>query len=414
MKVEIITIGDEILIGQIVDTNSAYMARLLDSEGYFVVRTTAVGDDAAEIKTALQEAESRADIVLITGGLGPTKDDITKQTLCEYFDVPLVFSEEIFMHLEEYLAKAGSVGMNGLNRSQAYVPENAYIINNEKGTAPITWFEKNGKVIVSMPGVPLEMEWAMTKIIPKLKETFATEEIIHRNFIVYGYPESVLSIKLTDWENALPAFIKLAYLPSIGLVKLRLSARQTNGVSLTKALNEETIKLRSILGRAILAEEDITIEGLIASLLTKKGLTVATAESCTGGNIARLLTSVAGSSAYFKGSVVAYDNSVKENLLNVSIDDIKNFGVVSLPVVEQMAKGALALLETDLAVATSGIAGPDGGTSEKPVGMVCIAVATKNAVKSQQFLFGNQRDRNIKRSTVAALAMLKEIIDLTK
>jgi len=410
-KVEIITIGDEILIGQIVDTNSAYMACLLDSEGYFVVRTTSIGDNAAEIKNALKEAEKHADIILITGGLGPTKDDITKQTLCEYFDVPLIFNEKVFAHLEKYLAKINIVGMNELNRSQAYVPENAVIINNEKGTAPITWFEKNGKVIVSMPGVPSEMEWAMTQIIPKLEETFETEEVIHRNVIVYGYPESTLSIKLTDWENALPKFIKLAYLPSVGLVKLRLSARQTNGVSLSKSLNEEIRKLHAILGKAIIADEDISIEKLIANLLKKKGLSVATAESCTGGNIARLLTSVAGSSAYFKGSVVAYDNSVKENLLSVSSDDIQEYGVVSLPVVEQMAKGVLELLETDLAVATSGIAGPDGGSEEKPVGTVCIAVATKDGVKSRQFLFGNQRDRNITRSSVAALVMLKEIID---
>jgi nicotinamide-nucleotide amidase len=301
--------------------------------------------------------------------------------------------------------------MNELNRLQAYIPENAHIINNEKGTAPITWFEKNGKVIVSMPGVPSEMEWAMTQILPKLKETFDTEEIIHRNFIVYGYPESTLSIKLADWENALPKFIKLAYLPSVGLVKLRLNAYQTEGVSLSKVLNEEVRKLHSILGRAIIADEDISIENLIANILKEKGLTVATAESCTGGNIARLLTSVAGSSAYFKGSVVAYDNSVKANVLNVSAEDIEEYGAVSLPVVEQMAKGVLDLLETDLAVATSGIAGPDGGTAEKPVGTVCIAVASKNGVKSQQFLFGNQRDRNITRSSVAALVMLKEIID---
>ena len=411
MKIEIITIGDEILIGQIVNTNSAYMACLLDSEGFSVAQITSVGDDADEIKTALHNAEVRANVVLITGGLGPTKDDITKQTLAEYFGVPLVFNENVFAHLEQYLANANIVGMNELNRSQAYVPENAYIINNERGTAPITWFERNGKVILSMPGVPAEMEWAMSRVVPKLKKTFEAEEIIHRNFIVYGYPESTLAIKVAAWENALPAFIKLAYLPSAGLVKLRLSARQTASIFLQEALDEEIRKLHAILGRAILADEDISIESLIANLLKEKRLTIATAESCTGGNIARLLTSVAGSSAYFKGSVVAYDNSVKESLLSVSAADIQEYGAVSLPVVEQMAKSVLALLETDLAIATSGIAGPSGGTAGKPVGTVCIAVATRDGVKSQQFLFGNQRDRNITRASVAALAMLKEIID---
>lgn len=410
MNVEIITIGDEILIGQIVDTNSAWMAQELNKDGFSVVQITSVSDKAYHIMEALDNAMKRADIVLMTGGLGPTKDDITKQTLCDYFGTPLVFSEKVFAHLETIVAGYNG-NMNVLNRSQAYVPEHCTVINNQAGTAPITWFQREDKVVVSMPGVPSEMMWVMSaEIIPRLKTTFKNNALIHRHFLVYGYGESDLAIKLEKWETALPSYIRLAYLPSIGLIKLRMSAELKDGISLQKVIDDESAKLHAILGNAILADEDIAIEDLIGKLLKDKGLTLATAESCTGGNIAKLITSVAGSSAYFKGSVVAYDNAVKEKVLGVSTNDLIQHGAVSLPVVEQMAKGALSLLSADVAVATSGIAGPDGGTEQKPVGTVCVAVATKDKVISKQFFFGKLRDRNITRATLAALVMVKEAI----
>ena len=411
MNVEIITIGDEILIGQIVDTNSAWMAQLLDENGFAVTQITSVPDIPERIKEALKQAMNRTDIVLMTGGLGPTKDDKTLQTLCEYFNTRLVFSETVYAQVEAFLARYGG-NMNELNRFQAYVPENAVIIQNEAGTAPITWFEQNGKVVVSMPGVPTEMKWVMNReIVQRLKHSFHTPPLFHKHFLVYGYPESMLAIKLKNWESALPPFVGLAYLPSSGMVKLRLNAEWQDFISVEQVLDEESKKLHALLGNAILADEDIPMEVLTGNLLKEKKLTLSTAESCTGGNIARLITSVEGSSEYYKGSVVAYDNTVKEKLLNVSPADIAQYGAVSLPVVEQMAKGVLQLLNTGIAVATSGIAGPGGGTDTKPVGTVCIAVATKNDVVSRQFLFGKLRDWNITRSTLAALVMIKEVVD---
>ncbi len=411
MNVEIITIGDEILIGQIVDTNSAWMAQQLNAGGFSVTQITSVPDIPGCMKNALHQALQRVDIVLLTGGLGPTKDDKTLQTLVEYFNTRLVFNDEVYAHVEMILSRS-NLSMNELNRSQAYVPENAIVIQNQAGTAPITWFQQKGKIVVSMPGVPAEMQWAMQhEILPRLKKESHAKPLLHRHFLVYGYPESVLAIKLEEWESALPPFIRLAYLPSVGLVKLRLSAEQQEDVVVERMMNENAAKLHAILGKAILTDEDISLEVFIGNLLKTHAMTLATAESCTGGKIAHLITSVAGSSAYYKGSVVAYDNAVKEQLLQVSSDDIANYGVVSLPVAEQMAKGVLQLLDTDIAVATSGIAGPDGGTETKPVGTVCIAVATKNKVISRQFLFGKLRDKNITRSTVAALAMIKEIIE---
>lgn len=410
MKTEIITIGDEILIGQIVDTNSAWMARELNKEGFSVAQITSVSDNGNHIKEALDNALSRTDIVLVTGGLGPTKDDLTLQTLSEYFDTKLVFSEDVFNHIKSILSRS-NLNMNELNQDQALVPENATVINNEAGTAPITWFEKNGKIVVSMPGVPLEMQWVMkAEIIPRLKNKFKTNSIIHKHFLVYGYPESTLSLKLEEFENDLPDYVKLAYLPSIGIIRLRLSGTHDDKNALQKLMDEESRKLNRILGSAILTNEDIPIEVLIGNLLKEKGMTLSTAESCTGGNIAHMITSVPGSSDYYKGSIVAYDNTIKEDVLEVSAEDIEEYGVVSLPVVEQMAKGALYMFDTDIAVATSGIAGPTGATEDKSVGTVCIAVATRSAVISRQFVFGKQRDKNIIRSSIAALAMLKKAI----
>jgi nicotinamide-nucleotide amidase len=409
MKTEIITIGDEILIGQIVDTNSAWMAEKLDEKGFSVVQITSVPDKKDAIKRALDLALNNADIVLITGGIGPTKDDITKKTLCEFFDTELVFDEKVYRHLEVYVARLG-FEMNELTRSQAYIPKSAEIILNEVGTAPITCFKRGKKLLVSMPGVPEEMKWAMEReILPRLEQGYKAAMLIHKHFVVYGIPESALALKLSEWESALPDYMSLAYLPAGGIVRLRLNVEFQEGSSLHE-MDRVIKELREILGTAILAEEDISIEVLIGRLLKEKGFTLSTAESCTGGNIARLITSIAGSSQYFKGGVVSYDNSVKEEILGVSYEDLADFGAVSIPVVEQMAKGALKCFDTDIAVATSGIAGPDGGTDEKPVGTICIAVATKEGVTSRQFMFGKTRERNIARATLAALVMVRDVI----
>lgn len=407
-QVEIITIGDEILIGQIVDTNSAWMAVQLNHAGFHVAQITSVHDDEQHIIDALDAALERADVVLMTGGLGPTKDDITKQTLCRYFETKLVFDESVLKDIESFLARR-SLPMNELNRSQANVPQFCTVIQNLVGTAPVTWFDKDGKVIVSMPGIPGEMKNVMSlEVIPRLQKQFNTPAIVHKTVIVSGYPESELALKIADWENALPENIHLAYLPTYGIVKLRLSGASEDDLALEFAINQQIASLTEILGSAIVSYEDVSLEVQVGNLLKDKNMTLATAESCTGGNIAHLITSVPGSSAYFNGSVVSYANDVKSNVLGVNAADIKEYGAVSETVVRQMAEGARRLLKTDIAVATSGIAGPDGGTSEKPVGTVWMAVSTSTETVSRLFHFGTQRIPNIERATQAALLMLRE------
>ena len=315
INVEIITIGDEILIGQIVDTNSAWMGVELNKAGFRIAQITSVHDDANHIVNALNNALGRADVVLFTGGIGPTKDDITKYTLTEYFDTKLVFDENVLLNIEELL-KNRQRAMNELTRSQAMVPESCTVIQNPVGTAPITWFDKNEKVVISMPGVPYEMKTAMTnEIIPRLKARFKTPAIVHRNVLVTGYPESALAIKIADWENALPADIHLAYLPNYSIVKLRLSGISDNELSMEFSINQQIAGLKDILGEAIVYEEDLPLEKIIGLKLGESNETIATAESCTGGNIAHKITSVQGSSAYFKGSVVAYSNEIKSRII---------------------------------------------------------------------------------------------------
>ena len=407
MKVEIITIGDELMIGQVVDTNSAWMGKILNDNGFQVVRKVAVCDDAGDIKKALDEACSRAPIVLITGGLGPTKDDITLKTLCEYFDTSLYFSQEVYHHIENMFRKKGFV-MNELTRNQAFVPEKATVIQNDAGTAPCTWFERDENVLVSMPGVPFEMKWLMeNEVIPRLKKKYQRDIYIkHLTISVSGIPEAALAIKLTDFENNLPAFVKLAYLPQSGIIRLRLSAYCED----EKIADETTAvlqqHLKEILQSYVIADLDKNIEVLVGEKLREKGLTVGTAESCTGGAIAALLTSVPGSSDYYRGSIIAYSNEVKHSLLGVSESDLAHYGAVSKQVVEQMAQGALQTLGCDYAIATSGIAGPGGGTPEKPVGTVWIAVANKKAVVSRKFQFTAVREQNIHRTVNTSLVML--------
>ena len=411
VKVEIITIGDEILIGQIVDTNSAWMSVELNKAGFEIVQITSVHDDAAHIVASLDLALERADVVLFTGGIGPTKDDITKQTLSRYFGMQLVFNDEVYKNIEQVLVNR-SRAVNELTRTQAFVPDGCTVIQNRVGTAPVTWFEKNGKVIVSMPGVPNEMKHIMsTEVIPRLSQRYKTPTIIHKNVIVQGYPESALAMKIANWENALPADIHLAYLPNYGIIKLRLSGVSEDPLALEFSINQQIAGLTEILADAIVAYDDTPVEEMIGNLLTTKGMTLSTAESCTGGFIAHKITTVPGSSKYFKGSVVSYSNEVKVNVLNVLSDDIQLHGAVSRQVVEQMADNVRKLLKTDYALATSGVAGPDGGTAEKPVGLVWISVSSPKGVVSREFKFGNVRIQNIERTAQTAMLMLKEVIE---
>ncbi len=411
MDVEIITIGDELLIGQVVDTNSAWMGQALGNEGFHVTRKITVGDVEADMLSAFGQAMERSRIVLVTGGIGPTKDDITKKTLCRFFDTELRFSEEVLANIEEIFRTTGKE-MNPLTRNQAYVPEKCTVIQNRAGTAPVTWFEKDGKVLVSLPGVPYEMKWAMeTEIIPRLKRKFRQDMYIsHRTFWVGGYTESGLAMRLEQFEEELPPFITLAYLPTPGLIRLRLSAYYPDKATEDTTMSEQAEKLRALLKGNILAEEDKPIEELVGEVLRKKKLTLGTAESCTGGKIAALITSVAGSSDYFAGGIVSYSNQVKHRVLGVSNLSLDAYGAVSRQVVEEMAAGAMKTLDCDCSVATSGIAGPGGGTPDKPVGTVWIAVAFKDTVKSQVFRFGKNREQNITRAANMALLMLNDLL----
>lgn len=408
--IEIITIGDEILIGQIVDTNSAWMSAELNKAGFPVSKITSIHDEEEQILEALDTAFSANKVVLLTGGLGPTKDDITKQVLCRFFETELVFSEEVYKHIEALFKHRPSV-MNELTRSQAMVPENSTIIQNTVGTAPIMWFEKDGKVVISMPGVPFEMKKVMQEeVIGRLKERFSIGHILHHTVQVYGYGESALALKISDWEAALPAFLHLAYLPNFGIVRLRLSGELDDEVLLRRAVEEQLAGLKKILGESIIAQDDLPIEYTLADMLKREKLTISTAESCTGGNIAHRLTLLPGASDYFRGSVVAYHNDLKNNLLEVSMEDLEKYGAVSAQVVEQMALGVRKSTQSDLAVAVSGIAGPTGGSEDKPIGTVWIGLASKNGkVESRKYQFGSfPREVIIERTTTAAMIMVIE------
>lgn len=411
MKIEIITIGDELLIGQVIDTNSAWMGRQLNSAGFEVSRIISISDTEEEILNILRESSQRADVVLMTGGLGPTKDDITKITLCKFFDMQLVFDEQVFEDVKNLL-KVYVPNINELNRQQAMVPANCTVIRNPVGTAPIMWFDQGGTIYVSMPGVPSEMKNVMEKeIIPRLLKRFRNGVIVHKTVVVSGIPESSLSEMLHEFELSMPNFIKLAYLPSVGRIRLRFTGRGTDKGAIESAIDELIQPLKAIVGESILAYDDLSTVEMVADVFTKQKLTLSTAESCTGGNIAHQITKIPGSSNYFKGGVVAYHNEIKINLLDVDPLQLEQYGAVSKGVVEQMAMGARARLGSDYAVATSGIAGPDGGSEVKPVGTIWIAVAGPKGVVSECFTFGSLRERNITRSTEMALVMLKRMVD---
>lgn len=411
MKVEIITIGDELLIGQVLDTNSAWMAKILNDNGFQVVRKVTVGDVADDIVKAIADARKKAPIVLLTGGLGPTKDDITTKTLCTYFDSKLHFSDEVYANIERLFQKNRRT-MNELTRNQAMVPDKATILQNAMGTAPCTWFEQDGGVLVSMPGVPYEMKWLMeNEIVPRLKKKYRRDIYIkHQTCLVIDYSESALALKLTDFENRMPPFVKLAYLPQMGIIRLRFSAYCEDRKRADDTVDALKKELEQILHGNIIIEDDKPLEVLIGDYLRSQQLTVGTAESCTGGTIASCITSVAGSSDYFLGSIVAYANEVKQHVLGVNMNDLVTCGAVSQPVVEQMAKGVLQVLGCDLAIATSGIAGPGGGTAEKPVGTIWIALANRKSVVSKEYRFArfSSRDVNIQRTVNFSLLMLLE------
>jgi nicotinamide-nucleotide amidase len=412
MNAAIITIGDELLIGQVVDTNSAWIGKLLNDNGFKVVHKAATGDNEQDIISAIDAANKKAPLILVTGGLGPTKDDITLRTLCKYYDCKLHFSEEVYQNIERIFTTSGRI-INELTRNQAMVPDGCLVIQNQAGTAPCTWFERDGHILISMPGVPSEMKWLMTnEILPRLRKHFPQDlHIRHRTFWVNGYSESALAIKLSDFENQLPSFVKLAYLPQLGVLRLRLSAYTRNEKEAEDAISNLQRQLEEILDGYIMADGDHNLEVLVGEKLRSLGQTTGTAESCTGGAIAALLTSVAGSSDYFVGSIVAYANSVKQHILGVTESDLQKYGAVSRQVVEQMAKGALQVLGCDWAIATSGIAGPGGGTSEKPVGTIWIAVANKNKVISTQYHFNTTREQNIQRTVNMALTLLLEMLN---
>lgn len=411
MNVEIIVIGDELLIGQVTDTNSGWIARELNHIGWEVTEITTVRDRSREITDALNSSFGRVDVVLMTGGLGPTKDDITKQTLCDYFGGKLVFDESVFANVETIFRRR-KLTMNESTRNQAYVPNVCTVIHNPVGTAPVMWFERNGKVLVSMPGVPTEMKTVMKEaVISRLREYFQDHSsILHRTCLVKDFTESRLSETLSDFEAQLPACIKLAYLPTPGVIRLRLTARGDEESYLQKIIDDEFFKLRTILGSHLFCGSDTTLAGALGSILTERGETLATAESCTGGNIAHEITRVAGSSVYFKGSVVAYSNEVKTRVLNVSSETLSGFGAVSRETVLQMVSGVQRLLSSDCAIATSGIAGPGGGSVEKPVGTVWIAVRYGERSEAECFCFEGDREQVIARATQSALLMLIQLM----
>ena len=415
--VEIITIGDEILIGQIVDTNSAFIGQLLNLNGMTVKQISSVSDNREHIKKALDEPKTRADIILITGGLGPTKDDITKKTLCEYFKTTMRFDEGAYQDVVNIFATFGKE-VTPINKLQAEVPAICEVIHNYNGTAPGMWFDVDGKVFVSMPGVPYEMKALMKEqVIPKLKQRFKFPAIYHKTVLTQGIGESSLSELISDWEDSLARVnIKLAYLPSPGMVRLRLSAKGEGENKLKIVVEKKIEELKLIVsgyiyGYEIFGEEKETLEQMVGKLLHDTKKTVSTAESCTGGYISHLLTKVPGSSEYYIGSVISYAYEIKETELQVPHDIILKHGAVSQPVVEQMAKAIREKYKTDYSIAASGIAGPGGGTEDKPVGTVWVAIATPTKVISEKFLFGNNRERNIQKTANVALNMLKKELE---
>ena len=411
MKYSIIAIGDELLIGQVSDTNSGWIARHMTPCGWDVNTVQVVPDDAGQIKLAIDRAFAQTDVVLMTGGLGPTKDDITKATLCRYFGGELVLNEEVERNVRQVMERR-HLKLNEYTRLQAMVPSSCRVIQNEVGTAPLMWFERDGKVLVSMPGVPFETQAMMERaVIPQLMAHFNDgEDIEFRTFVVTGIIESALAMQLDGFEQALPDGIHLAYLPEGGIIRLRLTGASHEAAALNADMERLSRELHDILGKHIIADGDKRLPEILGERLRERGLTLSTAESCTGGNIAREITSIAGSSDYFKGAVVGYSNEVKMSLLDVNEQDIIDHGAVSEPVVRQMTEGACRAIGTDCAIATSGIAGPGGGTPTKPVGTVWMAAKCGDKVVAQVKQLPGDRSRVITRATTEAQLLLLSLL----
>lgn len=410
-NVSIITIGDELLIGQVIDTNSAWMAQELNKAGVRVKRRVAVGDVWDEIWQALDEESAQADVILITGGLGPTADDITKPLLCKYFGGTLVKNEAALQNVTQLFEKIFKRPITPRNIKQADVPDVCTVLQNKRGTAPGMLFYKGEKIFVSMPGVPHEMQGMMTDdVIPLIQTKFATAHITHRTLLTFGIGESNLADLIQDFEEALPASVKLAYLPNYGMVRLRLTAQGKDTAATETIVNELFKDLQKRVQAYLVTNEDIPMEKVLGKLLLQKNKTMSTAESCTGGYIAQLITAMPGASAFYKGSVISYANEVKENLLGVSRQLLDEHGAVSEEVVIAMLKGNLKAIRSDYGIAVSGIMGPDGGTAEKPVGTVWIAVGNTEKQSTQQLHFRFNRQRNIQLTAVNALNNLRRFI----
>jgi nicotinamide-nucleotide amidase len=409
-RAEVLTIGDEILFGQITDTNTQWIGTQLTDIGIRPVRKTSVGDHKEDILDAFKEASQRVDVVIVTGGLGPTRDDITKHSFCEYFGTELEINEEALTLITEFFAKRGRV-MTELNIQQAALPKNCTYIPNLWGTAPGMWFEKDDVIYVSLPGVPYEMKNLMEfEILPKLKKRFSTQVIQHKSIRTIGIGESFLAEKIAPWEDNLPAHIRLAYLPHFGQVRLRLTGTGTDQAILDQQIQEQVALLLPYIAEHVYGYDTDELETVIGSLLVSSNATVGTAESCTGGFVANQITSVPGSSRYFEGSVVSYSNEVKVNVLGVLQETLDSFGAVSEQTAREMAEGARKLLNTTFAISTTGIAGPDGGTAEKPVGTVWIACATPDETYTQLLTLRNNRKINIELTSSYALNLLRKTI----
>jgi len=410
MKAIIINIGDELLIGQVTNFNASWMAEQLNTIGIEVLRINVISDTEDEIISSLKQSVTLADLVILTGGLGPTNDDITKKTLCRFFKTSLIFDTATYKDIVDLFVRRG-LPVTEINKKQAEIPACCIPVRNLQGTAPGLWFENKGKIVIATPGVPFEMKAMMTDpILSLLKEKMTGDVIVHKTVLTQGIGESFLADKIALWENSLHQSVRLAYLPSPGIVRLRLTARGSDSKSLEKIIDNEILKLYSIIGENIYGYDTETLELIVGKLLEQKNKTLATAESCTGGYIAHCITKVPGSSSYYKGSVIAYSNKIKEGILGVKSETLGRHGAVSEETVKEMAVNVKEKFHADFSIAVSGVAGPDGGTPEKPVGTVWIAAASPCEVVAQKFSFGTNRSVNIERAAVNALNMLRKII----
>jgi nicotinamide-nucleotide amidase len=412
MKAAIITIGDEILIGQIVDTNSAFIAKSLDRIGVEIHEMVSISDDKQHILDTFLKFQNKVDLAIITGGLGPTKDDVTKKTFCDYFEDELVVNGDVLAHVTKLIEGFYKRTITQINIDQALVPSKCTVLHNQVGTAPGMWMKKENTVFISLPGVPFEMKYLVeNEIIPKVVREYKRPYILHKTVLTYGQGESMVAERIEDWENNLPKFVKLAYLPSPGRVRLRLSARGTDKVLLEKSIEENVISLTKIIGDIIVGfDDDETLETVVGRLLIQQNKTISTAESCTGGMIAQVLTSISGASNYFKGSVVSYATETKISVLGLSEDLIKEHSVVSAEVAKQMAVNVKNIMKTDYAIATTGNAGPTKGDSKAELGAVFIALATPNEVIVEEFNFGQPREKVIDRAVNKSMEMLRKEI----